>query len=193
MASKLIIAEHGQGYGPRTALNANSAGLTIAFAKEFGTAGERLTKRVANGRYVDVIVLSDIDEAAEKVAAALREHDTDTVNIAGNGIYTLATYGITQESLNDWVYRVLKKAMIKAPIHKIVSGGQTGADLAGAAVAVALNIDAHITLPKGFLQRDVKGVDFTQTREQVEKTIRGYAFKLQGLREPGERRRVHIF
>lgn len=193
MQSKLTISEHGQGYGPRTALNANSAGLTIAFAKDFATAGERLTKRVANGRYVAVPVMGDIGSSVRKIEEALQQHDTDTVNIAGNGIYTLAPYGISQEMLNEWMYRVLKKVVEKTPISRIVSGGQTGADLAGAVVALALGIEAKITLPKGYLQRNARGEDFQQSQEQVEKTIRGYALKLQGLREPGERRRVHVF
>ena len=49
-----IIENKSSSYAPRTFANAKSADLTIAFAIDFGTAGEQLTKKAAGQRYVAV-------------------------------------------------------------------------------------------------------------------------------------------
>ena len=41
-------------YAPRTQVNASSADLTVAFATDYATAGERLTMKMAGYRYVAV-------------------------------------------------------------------------------------------------------------------------------------------
>lgn len=52
---QLAILEHASpSYAPRTAVNAKTADATLAFAVDFNSAGERLTRRVAEGRYLAV-------------------------------------------------------------------------------------------------------------------------------------------
>jgi hypothetical protein len=61
-------------------------------------------------------------------------------------------------------------------ITKIVSGGQTGADIAGLVAAVALQIPAIGTLPHGFRQRDEQGNDHRHTEATIHAQIgRGVA------------------
>ena len=91
-----------------------------------------------------------------------------TLNVAGNGIYTLnEKLGVTQAQVNQYIYDTLKAAHLVVGITKIVTGGQTGVDIAGAIAAKRLGIPVDVTTPKGFLQRDMHGKDFTQTKEKV--------------------------
>lgn len=56
-------------------------------------------------------------------------------------------------------------------IDKIISGGQTGVDIAGGWAAVKLGIDCTLTLPKGFKQRHEGGIDVMHTREEIMEQI----------------------
>ena len=85
-----------------------------------------------------------------------------TLNIAGNGIYTLKGR-YTQSQIDNFTYELLKavtdsKDLIH-PIELIRSGGQTGFDEAGIKAAIRLGIPAKILAPKGFKFRDENGAD----------------------------------
>ena len=89
------------------------------------------------------------------------------LNVAGNGIYTLAPQGWSQESLNKHLHEILERVHTHWPLTRVISGGQTGVDLAGVTAAHALGIPVAATLPKGYLQRALDNVD----REQSEAIV----------------------
>lgn len=91
----ITINEIGTGYAERTKLNASSAGLTVAFAVDFETAGERLTARSASRtKYLGILIqeVPDVEGMAWNLIDRMwfLSKNTKTLNIAGNGIYTLA-------------------------------------------------------------------------------------------------------
>jgi predicted DNA-binding WGR domain protein len=93
-----------------------------------------------------------------------------------NGLSTLALHGWSQGRINAFVYMVVAKVAEHWSITKIVSGGQTGADIAGLVAAVALQIPAIGTLPHGFRQRDEQGNDHRHTEATIHAQIgRGVA------------------
>lgn len=90
-----------------------------------------------------------------------------TLNIAGNGIYTLMKAGskITQEQLDKFVYEMLY-AIITHPefafnVKMIRSGGQSGGDLSGNRAALKLGIPTKVLAPKGWLYREIEGIDIS--------------------------------
>jgi hypothetical protein len=174
--SLLLIEEHNSPhYGPRTWHNAVVADLTVAFAVDFDTRGEQLTERAAGLRYIG-IPIHRVEQAAFSLIEkrALYEKRAK-LNIAGNGIYTLAKSGWNQQNINQWVYEVLKMVHEHEPIEMIHTGGQTGVDIAGAVAAVALNIACVVTMPKGYRQRHDGGRDSLHTRDGIMGQIEGGA------------------
>lgn len=141
------------GYAIRTGINARGADVTAAFAVDFETAGEKLTKRMAAERYVAAPYGSSTATAAAAVIQKLRQMNGNSLNIAGNGIYTLAKEGWMQSHVNQWVYEVLQRVHAVIPLHHIRSGGQTGVDVAGLVAAVRMGVPATGLLPQGYLQR----------------------------------------
>lgn len=162
-----VVAHRAAGYALRTKHNADSAGLTVAIAVDFTTAGERLTARVAQGKYLAIPIQLEHDKAGLRVAKAMREVDATTLNVAGNGIHTLAQAGLTQAQVNQHVHDLIAVAHSLRPITKIVTGGQTGVDIAGAIAAYALGIPAVVTMPAGFKQRGPDGLDYCGTAQGV--------------------------
>lgn len=165
-------------YAPRTCTNAQAAGITAAFAVDFDTAGERLTRKAAQERYIAIPLGGDPVEAARALYRALRQHDAHTLNIAGNGIYTLSQAGWSQSAVNAWMYAVLAKVAAHWPLTLVRSGGQTGVDIAGVSAAHALGIDALALLPKGYLQRGADKVDRQNPGFSIREQIEGYAREL---------------
>lgn len=171
------IEEHkSDSYGPRTYMNAGFSDVTLAFATNFNTAGEILTEKAAKGRIIQVLLKKDLDttEVARHIFKDMRNSKYKTVNIAGNGIYTLKIDSITQVQINQWVYEILKLVHKHLGITRLRSGGQTGADLAGAVAAKKLGIPSVITFPKGYRQRLEDGSDIIQSKEAVIDTIDRY-------------------
>lgn len=178
----LILLEHASPkYGPRTAVNAKEADLTVAFAVDFGTFGEKLTHKVAGERYVGIPLLESPLDAARLLYRALRHFDAHVLNVAGNGIYTLAQHGWTQERANRYVHAVIAKVHEHWPLRAIRSGGQTGIDVAGLIAAVALDIPATGLLPNGFLQRGTDKVDRRMGDIAVRKQIEDGAAVLSAI------------
>jgi hypothetical protein len=176
----LKITEHpSPQYPPRTYENARVADLTVAIALDFDTAGERLTKRAAGDRYTFISLNTDDNVAADKLARKLREFNVRTLNVAGNGIYSLAAKGWTQERLNAYVFNVLRLASKNSTLKEVISGGQTGADIAGVTAAHVLGLDTEVRLPKGFIQRGLNNQDRPHTREEIQNQIEQGAARIQ--------------
>lgn len=164
-----IIAHRSRSYPPRTFENAGAAALTLALATDFSSAGERLTKKAAGDRYLGLPLSLDSLSAARQLYAALKRTGIQrpVLNIAGNGIYTLAKSGWTQASVNRHLFEILSPVHEHLGLSLVVSGGQTGIDLAGGVAAHALGIPARMTLPAGFLQRGLHHRDVERSEREI--------------------------
>lgn len=173
MSNKIIFREHrDSSYVGRTIENA-SAHATIAIAANFDTAGERLTQSAvekAKKTYLRVDIsksLEVLEETVEHLVKGLNSSikgnllDNEIVlNIAGNGIYTLRGK-YSQEELDIFVYALLKRViespLLRVKVKRVRSGGQTGADEAGAKAGEKLGIETLVVCPKGWKFRDSAG------------------------------------
>ncbi len=185
----IVFVEHEQsGYPARTRHNAASAQLTAAFAFEFDTAGEKLTRRAAGERYVAILLTSKPIEAARTLYRALKQHDAHVLNIAGNGMHTLARYDLTQGAINSYLLVVLAHVTAHWRLESVLSGGQQGVDMAGVIAASTLGIPSTATLPRGFLQRDEHGRDFQNTPQDLQRQVETWRVALlSGLRKARDR------
>ena len=161
-----ILEDSSPSYRNRTETNVRLSDGTLAFAFDFNTAGERLTYNLCM-KYSKPILrillrspLRCIDEVVEKIVPWLKKHNIKKLNIAGNGIYTLQKYSLTQEQATTYLYRILEKVIQQHRLNEVRSGGQTGVDEAGIRAANALNIPAIALYPKGFKIRLESGKDF---------------------------------
>lgn len=188
-ASVLTITEYPGGYAARTKYNAQYADLTVAFALNFDTPGEVCTRDAAGDKYVAIPLepgrmMGDVFGPAEAILDAMQwiqaldEPSDDSgrvkiVNIAGNGIYTLARNSITQEDVNAYLFDILSVVHAQHTVQEVVSGGQTGIDIAGAVAACAVGVErVSLVMPRGLMQRTVDRRDVmnfeADIREQVE-------------------------
>jgi len=174
----LKILEHSSSaYSPRTYHNAKTADLTIALAEDYSTAGEKLTHKAAGeDKYLALPLYGDTKDpiqAARVLYKVLRDRNLKepVLNVAGNGIYTLDKKGWTQDAANLHLLLLLSKVHQHWPLKQVVSGGQTGIDLAGIVAAYALGIDAVATLPNGFIQRGPDKRDVTHSSDQIRKQV----------------------
>jgi hypothetical protein len=183
-APVIHIEEHNStSYAPRTYVNAHSADVTIAFAMDFHTKGEECTKKAAGDRLISVTLGMGPREAADYIVQEIerllpsfsrktKEDDRSIwVNIAGNGIYTLSKYGLTQEYLNAKITTILMLVSEKIFISLIRSGGQTGVDEAGLIAALCLKIPCIGLYPKGFKQRNKEGQDFVNHKDALKSRL----------------------
>ena len=168
------------GYRERTLKNA-SADATIAFAFDFDSAGERLTKSSVenqNKKYIPIPIgkkekapkdLMPIQQMIDRIVDALNSVKAKSLNIAGNGIYTMRASGFTQEDVDKMTYNTLKAVLesprLKTKITSIRTGGQTGYDEAGAKAGMRLGIPTTILAPKGWKFRDVTGKDISNEKQ----------------------------
>lgn len=183
-------------YGDRTRENAK-ADATLALAADFDSLGEKLTRRSVeklNKKYIGIPVPSKaksndlkVDQkAVDFVVNGLNEVNAKTLNIAGNGLYTMKDLGYTQEDLDNMVYSLLKAVVespkLKAKIESVRTGGQTGFDEAGAKAAIKLGIPTTILAPKGWKFRDINSKDISneelfkarfETKPSLEDEMRG--------------------
>lgn len=182
--SRIELREHPvAGYPARTRYNAAAADLTIAFAVDFESAGERLTRRVAAERYVAVDVLEDVARAGLTVSAAIQKWNAGVLNVAGNSLKTLVEHGWTQVAMNEFVFKVLRDVCQNSRISMVISGGQTGADIAGIVAATALDIPTVVTFPRGFVQRDERGKDFKSDPAKIRQDIARWASNVARAQE----------
>lgn len=165
--------EQSSGYRNRTIKNA-SADATIAIAVDFNSAGEKLTKSSVLGqgkKYVPIdmhrlVNILEISKAATEIVDKLKSLNKKevTLNIAGNGIYTMRHVNITQEEMDRKMFDLLnavlaKLAAIDIKIVSIRTGGQTGADEAGAKASIRFGKKTIVLAPKGWTFRNEQGVD----------------------------------
>lgn len=150
------------GYPHRTKENAK-ADVTLAFAVNFNSAGEKLTKKYVLGQgkiYIPIDLTKDSFDFDELIKI-LNSYDVKTINIAGNGLYTLKGK-YTQTELNYLVRNFLEYLLnhpdFKCKIEQIRSGGQSGADEAGIFAALYLKIPALVYYPKDSLYKDRFGI-----------------------------------
>jgi hypothetical protein len=82
-----------------------------------------------------------------------------SLNVAGNGIYTMKGF-YKQKEVDDFTYELLKAVVsspdLKNKIGFIRSGGQTGFDEAGAKAGEMLNIPTLVYAPKGWRFRTLE-------------------------------------
>jgi len=159
------------GYASRTVKNA-TADLTLAFAYDFNSAGECLTKTSVykQENYYIPIRISSLMDIKEGIVTQIKEFITSiyeekgrkiSINIAGNGIYTFLEakfLDIKQEDLDNFIYNYFKEIFTEEIINKVYlirSGGQTGVDEAGIKAAFKLQIP---TLLKNILLPFVKQI-----------------------------------
>lgn len=161
-----IWAHEDAGYRKRTTANAE-CDVTMAVAADYSTGGERLTKQMAGARYIALPLYLDAPEAGARLAQFMKERGAKSLNVAGNGIYTMNEKGWTQGAVDQWIFDCLRIAHGIQPIWRIQSGGQTGADMSGAFAARALDIPAKILFPKGFKQRGIDQNDFLNDPTQL--------------------------
>ena len=161
----------GEMYRNRTIKNA-SADATIAIAVNFETPGEKLTKSsvVNQGKKyipIDAKVLEVTESRVNKVVDMLNSVNAKTLNIAGNGIYTMKGL-YTQEQLDEFSYQLLKAITespnLKNKIVSIRSGGQTGFDEAGAKAGIRLGIPTTVLAPKGWSFRNIDSMDISNEK-----------------------------
>lgn len=168
--------EQTSGYRNRTIKNA-SADATIAIAVDFNSAGEKLTKSSVlnqNKKYIpiDPKNIAEDDEIFAKtvweIVNELNSVNAKTLNIAGNGIYTIKGK-YTQEQIDSFTYGLLKAVTespdLKNKITSIRTGGQTGFDESGAKAGVKLGIPTKILAPKGWTFRNIEGKDISNEQQ----------------------------
>jgi hypothetical protein len=182
-----ILAYTSSSYAPRTYANAAKGDVTIAIAVDYNTAGERLTHKAAGDKYFKLDPSNTEIENARLLYTRLKKlgKELPVINVAGNGIYTLGKYGETQDRINLYVLILLAKVHEHWPIGEIVSGGQTGVDIAGGVAGYVLGIPTTMLLPKGFKQRFEDGIDIVQTEQDVRNQVECWAEKLPKNSENG--------
>jgi hypothetical protein len=173
MSHLQIITTKSDKYPPRTFVNANNADITIAFAVDFNTSGEKLTKKAAANKYIAVPVTSDlnVETPIKDILACFNSKRCLIINIAGNSIPTLYKYGINQDMINKYIYEIFLEISTIHPIKEILCGGQTGVDLAGAIAGYRLNIPTKVTMPNGYITRGLDGMDRKNSYEEIYNNI----------------------
>lgn len=164
-------------YSKRTYENATADGVdfTLSFAVDFDTAGEKCTARAAGDSLVSVDIPLKKDGGIDLSPAAVSrsvnaivaqlpgdfiDGETMGVNIAGNGIYTLARKGVTQDQCDAYMVKVfsgLEKKGVR--ITELRSGGQTGIDEAGLVAGKVFGIPATCHSTKDWMYRNADNVD----------------------------------
>lgn len=154
------------GYSARTYENARQADLTLAFATDFTTAGERCTANAAgkayiptilNGRPTEELTAQLVTDINMKSRILGIDKSNLRLNIAGNGIYTLIKSGYTQYDTDKLIAGLLSGIQDHDGIHisSIRSGGQTGVDEAGIKAGRALGLPTTVLAPRGWAFRVV--------------------------------------
>lgn len=169
MKNLTLKQSNSEKYSPRTYHNAKSADVTVAFAVDLKTAGELLTHKAAGDKYIGFLLTDESDtiSIAGQLYKKLKNSSAQSLNVAGNGMYTLSAHGCSQDFINLFVYKVIEKVHEHYPIGKIYTGGQTGVDMAGAIAGIKLGIPVEITFPKGFIQRFENKIDIAQTEQDI--------------------------
>ena len=184
MSISVNYSKH-DGYRERTIENAESAPVTIAFAVDFESAGEKLTKRSvleAGNIYIPIqLYPTDIKEWSHASRAAdaiikglepINDWGKISINIAGNGLYSFPSF-VNQEDLDVFMMRTLMLVENRSDleIRRVRSGGQTGIDEAGVKAADMLGMVAMVNGPKDYKFRIRLGHSYKDigNKEQFER------------------------
>lgn len=159
----ITFQEHSEtGYAMRTWDNARLSDLTIAFAIDFTTPGEILTRKAAYGKYFAVefnLLLTDINKAVHNVIIKMIAGKIKSLNIAGNGIYSLKQL-CSQEFVDGRLLLFFTILILNyGKDFSIRSGGQTGVDEAALKAGDKLNLQTTCLAPKNWMFRDINGTD----------------------------------
>jgi hypothetical protein len=158
-------------YPPRTFYNANNSDLTVAFAVDLNTLGEQLTKKAAGpNKYIGISLSQPLN--INLLYDIIGDKNAKILNIAGNSIHTLNKYGISQDQINMYILNIIQQIHNMYQINKILTGGQSGVDLAGAVAGYKCGIPVEVNMPKGFIQRNINGIDISHTKEEIEVMIK---------------------
>ena len=160
-----FIEDRCSNYQHRTYLNVDQAEVTLIFAVDFTTAGEKCTLNACRNCERPVFMFrinsggflshEENGPILEKCKEYLIANKISSLNIAGNGIYTFEKYHITQNRLNELITNLINHLIQSGcPIKSIRSGGQTGADEAGLVAGENLKLDTTCLCPKGWKFRD---------------------------------------
>lgn len=163
-----LLQSASENYPIRTFENILKSSLTAAFAIDFTTPGERLTRKHAMPNWVGLPIDNKAHVNADALFTSLDFRQAKTLNIAGNGIYTLIDkqWG-NQSDINSYIFSVLQRVHQQYPLSTIRSGGQTGVDWAAGVAACALDIPCIMLFPKGFKQRNAAGKDHSNTEAEL--------------------------
>lgn len=162
------------GYAKRTEDNVKGADVTIAFAIDFNTAGEKLTAAMCEKHGKPLLQIkihtyyTELNrrvDTANQVITFLEQHNAKSINFAGNGLYTLKYFGWFQQQCNWFMLAILKEVTQYYLIDSVRSGGQTGIDEAAIVAANALEIDCTVLAPKGWKFRGADGKDVSNITE----------------------------
>ncbi len=162
------------GYQSRTRLNVVMSDITIAFAIDDTTYGEKATKKFAEDSATPFFMIhinergkisssekDTLNQCFEKMKQLISKNLRGVIlNVAGNGMYTFSKYGISQSRLDEMIYNILLRFKEKGIIFYCVrSGGQTGIDEAALKAADKLGLPTICLAPKGWKFRTASGED----------------------------------
>lgn len=176
-------------YGSRTDRNAAAAPVTMVYALDYESPGERRTKKAVDesgGKYVRKESSMSLDQFASAIVKQLKATNATSLNVAGNAIKTWVKAGMSQKDVNKDLFDVLKIVKDRYPkLETIVTGGQTGADIAGAVAAHALGLNVDLFMPEGLRQQDARDKPVTtNTIESIMRYVRtGAAMLNPSLKE----------
>ena len=178
-----FIEDRCSNYQHRTFMNVELSEITIIFAVDLTTAGEKCTLNYCRTCEKPVFVFNVNErggignEQGGKLLELVNyiyDNKITKVNIAGNGIYTFNKHGITQERLNELLYNFLSFINTsKWSIKQVRSGGQTGADEAGLVAGNKLGLETISLCPKGWRFRTADGKDITDEKLYKERFNNG--------------------
>lgn len=157
----ITFQEHEQtGYAMRTWDNARLSDLTIAFAIDFNTPGELLTRKAAYGKCEQISILDLLADDNVPAHYIIEKYNTKflRLNIAGAGIYNLKKV-LNQEIVDQLIFHFIKNLHINMDGFSIRSGGQTGVDEAALKAGEKLGLETTCLAPKNWMFRDINGQD----------------------------------
>lgn len=161
-----------KGYSARTEKNAKETDITVNFSPNKRSAGYKKTKDVAGAKFFDVNDNTTAEEFGEKIKSLNLTKETPLkVNIAGNGLNEAK--GMDQKAFDNKVYKFLK--MVKDAGFNVVyvrTGGQTGADEAGAMAGRKLGIVTEVHGPADWMFRQQDGKDIKEETAYKERFVR---------------------
>lgn len=158
----ITFQEHTEtGYAMRTWDNARLSDLTIAFAIDFTTPGEILTRKAAYGKCEQISILDllkDDNIPAYYIIEKYHVPHIKHLNIAGAGIYNLKKV-LNQEVVDQLIFHFIKNLHVNMDGFSIRSGGQSGVDEAALKAGDKLGLETTCLAPKHWMFRGINGKD----------------------------------